>query len=120
MKTLYFSGLAVLSLSKAVDDAAPHAQFVARACEQWQLTYDDVQYFFAHATPASSEEIRLAYDVLPCKFAGTLSRDGRTYLFEINAGSFGTLQGTSATDASYYGCKDRCARLFPFHLYGDD
>lgn len=120
MNTLFFAALAVLSLAKAVDERAPRDEFLARACADWQLTAGDVEYFFAHATAASAEETHLTYDVLPCKYQGIFSRDGRQYRFEINAGSFGVVVGTSAAGTSYYGCKDRCARLFPFHLYGDD
>jgi hypothetical protein len=120
MQTALFAALAVLDLAKAIGGNAPHDDFLSRACADWKLTQDDVQYFFAHATDASPEEIPLAYDALPCKYAGSLELDGHLYRFEINAGSFGVLIGTSAADTSYYGCKDRCARLFPFHVYGDE
>jgi hypothetical protein len=57
---------------------------------------------------------------MPCEYHGSLAVDGKRYQYEINGGSFGVLIGTSAEGATYYGCKDRCARLFPFHLYGDE
>jgi hypothetical protein len=46
--------------------------------------------------------------------------DGKQYRFEINGGSFGVLLGTSPSGASYYGCKKRCAKLFPFQVYDDE
>jgi hypothetical protein len=86
MKPLVLAALAVhvIGFSKNVDEAARSGDFLSRACAQWTLTADDVQYF------------------------------------EINGGSFGVVLGTSPDGASYYGCKDRCAKLFPFHLYGDE
>jgi hypothetical protein len=112
--------LEILGLSKTLQPAAPPHTFIARACAQWTLTTQDVQYFFAHAERIGPEEWHYAYDVMPCQYEGAISVDGRRYRFEINGGSFGVLLGTSSDGASYYGCKDRCAKLFPFHIYGDD
>ena len=122
MKTLVLAALAVqvIGLSKNVDEAARSGDFLSRACAQWTLTADDVQYFFAHADAMSSEEWHHTYDVMPCEYRGSISIGGKDYRFEINGGSFGVVLGTSPDGASYYGCKDRCAKLFPFHLYGDD
>ena len=66
------------------------------------------------------EEWHSAYDVMPCEYMGTVLVDGQERRFSVNGGSFGIVRGTSANDTSYYGCKDPCARLFPFHLYGDE
>jgi hypothetical protein len=124
MKTLVFAALGVIAqisgLSKTVDPAVRRDAFVARACADWTLTPDDVQFFFAHADAIAGEEWHHAYDVMPCRYEGTIVLDGEERRFEINAGSFAILSGTSPSHDSYYGCKDRCARLFPFHLYGDE
>lgn len=123
MKTAIFAALTitqVLGLSKTVDATAHREAFISRACADWKLTPDDVRLFFAHADAITAEEWHHAFDVMPCRYEGTIVLDGKQRRFEINGGSFGILAGTSASGASYYGCKDRCARLFPFHLYGDD
>jgi len=112
--------LEIMGLGKTLAPQATPDDFIARACADWILTTRDVQYFFAHAERISSEEWHHAYDVVPCEYRGSVAIDGSSYRFEINGGSFGMLIGTSPDGASYYGCKDRCAQLFPFHLYGDD
>ena len=122
MKSLVIAAavLEISGLSKTLAPQATPYDFISRACAQWTLTTQDVQYFFAHADRISPEEWHHAYDVIPCEYHGSISIDGKRYRFEINGGSFGVLLGTSPQGASYYGCKDRCARLFPFHLYGDE
>jgi hypothetical protein len=112
--------LEIMGLSKTLAPQATPYDFISRACAQWTLTTQDVQDFFAHADRIGAAEWHHAYDVIPCQYQGTISVDGKPYRFEINGGSWGVLIGTSPEGASYYGCKDRCARLFPFHLYGDD
>jgi len=57
---------------------------------------------------------------MPCAYRGSVIVDGKQYRFEINGGSFGVLLGTSPRGASYYGCKKRCAKLFPFRNYDDE
>jgi len=122
MKSLLIAAAAleISGLSKTLAPQATPYDFISRACAQWTLTTRDVQYFFAHADRISPEEWHYAYDVIACEYHGSISLDGNRYRFEINGGSFGVLLGTSPEGASYYGCKDRCARLFPFHLYGDE
>jgi len=112
--------LQIMGLSKTLAPAPTPDDFIARACVQWTLTTQDVQEFFAHADRIGAAERHYAYDALACQYQGTISLDGKRYRFQINGGSWGVLIGTSPESASYYGCKDRCARLFPFHLYGDD
>jgi hypothetical protein len=122
MKTLLFAALAlqVVSFSKNVEETARSDDFLSRTCAQWTLTQEDVQYFFAHAEAMSSEEWHHAYAVMPCEYRGSATVDGKQYRFEINGGSFGVLLGTSPSGASYYGCKKRCAKLFPFQIYDDE
>jgi hypothetical protein len=110
----------VMGLGKTMAPAPTSYDFISRTCAQWTLSTQDVQSFFAHADKISSEEWHRAYDVTPCRYEGTVAIDGKRYRFEINGGSWGVLIGTSPEGASYYGCKDRCAKLFPFHLYGDE
>jgi hypothetical protein len=122
MKSLVFAAalLEVMGLSKTMPPQARRDDFISRACADWTLTTADVQYFFAHADRIGPAEWHYTYDAMPCEYHGSLAVDGQRYQYEINGGSFGVLIGTSAAGATYYGCKDRCARLFPFHLYGDE
>lgn len=84
-------------------------------CAQWVLTPDDVVTFFRNAHRISGEEWHAKYDVLPCQYSGTLVRGGQWQEFEINAGSFGSL------DEQWYGCIRECEALFQvFGAYGDD
>ena len=115
MKTLFFAALAlqVVSFSKNVEETARSDDFLSLSSRNG-LSRRKTCIFFAHAEAMSSEEWHHAYDVMPCDYRGSVTIDGKQYRFEINGGSFGVLLGTSPSGASYYGCKKRCAKLFPF------
>jgi hypothetical protein len=94
--------------------------FFARACNNWTLAEADVLYFFAHADALSPEELHTSYDVLPCKYSGSISIDNKLYEFSINVGYFATVRSTASAGSSLYGCKEACKKLFPIDLYGDE
>ncbi|HEY7641382.1 MAG TPA: hypothetical protein VH814_16765 [Steroidobacteraceae bacterium] len=84
----------------------------ARACENWNLTGAQVLNFFAHSTAILPEELHTTYAVVPCQYSGTISINGETYNFSINAGSFGVIHGTPADRVALFGCRAECKELF--------
>ena len=90
----------------------------ARACRSWTLTETQVLSFFTRAEAISSDELRSAYSVLPCQYAGSLSIAGTRYQFAINIGRFGFIRGAKPENVSLFGCDEACKELFQMVVDG--
>jgi hypothetical protein len=110
----------ITSLARDLGDNVSPQDFIARDCAAWNLTAADVQFFFQHAEPLTSADHHDFYYVLPCKWSGAITLDGKRYELEINAGSFAVVRwpGPPAGSA-LFGCMLACAKLFPFEVYDE-
>lgn len=94
---------------------------LTRTCRSWKLTESDVRQFFVNAVPISQADLHDFYYVLPCEYSGTMKIDGVQYEFAINGGAHGEIRKTFGRgELAMYGCRVRCAKLFPFGLYDDE
>lgn len=93
----------VSGLSRNFDSGCPN---------DWDLTADDVKFFFAHAQPVTLETWYLRYDVLPCSYIGKLLVAGHSYPFSINVQPYGAIRITPQSVVTFE-CGDQCKQLFP-------
>jgi hypothetical protein len=103
--------MTVTSLSSSVDTNDPaHA-----LCQSFVLTPDDVSRFFRMASEVGGPEFHDRSVILPCRYEGTLTIDGKASSFSINAGGAGYLYRGDGTRRRYL-CGQRCqkalARVF--------
>jgi hypothetical protein len=103
--------ITVTSLSSSVDTN----DLAYAVCQSFALTPDDVSRFFRMATEVSGPEFHDRSVILPCRYEGTLTIDGKASSFRINAGGAGYLYSSDETLCRYL-CEQRCqkalARVF--------
>lgn len=71
------------------------------ACQQWQLTKEQVKRFFQLAE-SYPEHPYSGYYQIPCKITGTLQEQGQIWQFTIQGGATGTWQ--KGNTIKYFGC----------------
>ncbi len=114
------SDATVISLTLEIDPSVKKSDALFERCSSWVLSIEDARAFFANAERITVEQKHQAYDSLPCRYQGVMSHRGRVYEFSINAGSHGYIKetgGAAGKDVSYFGCIEKCAKLFPFDMY---
>ncbi|HEU4855919.1 MAG TPA: hypothetical protein VFS86_01305 [Rhodanobacteraceae bacterium] len=106
--------ISVTSLSLSVDATDPaHGM-----CQSFALTRDDVSAFFRVAAEVGGAEFHDRSVILPCRYEGTLTLDGETWRFSINAGGAGRLYKADGTQRRYL-CEQRCKKVLA-HAFGGD
>lgn len=71
-------------------------------CTDWKLTKADITLIIKSMSPIHNSDWHYLYAQLPCVYSGTLEQDGQDFAFEINGGSWVSIQQSDA-----------------FKLYGD-
>jgi hypothetical protein len=87
-------------------------------CQSFALTAHDVSTFFRLATGVGGPEFHDRAVILPCRYDGTLMRDGETWGFSINAGGAGYLYKADGTQRRYL-CEERCQKALA-RAFGTD
>jgi hypothetical protein len=106
--------ITVASLSLNVDASDPaHPE-----CQSFALTRDGVSTYFRTATEVSGPEFHDRSIILPCRYEGGLTMEGRTWRFSINAGGAGYLYRADGTQRRYL-CEQRCQKVLA-RVFGAD
>lgn len=104
----------VESLSPTVDTDDPaHAM-----CQSFALDADAVAAFFRTAVEVGAQEFHDRSIILPCRYEGTLTMEGRTWRFAIDAGGAGYLYRAGGASRRYL-CEQRCRRVLARN-FGED
>jgi hypothetical protein len=104
----------VTSLSLNVDASDP----AGASCQSFALTHGDVSTYFRTAAEVGGPEFHDRAIILPCRYEGTLTRDGEAWRFSINAGGAGYLYQADGTQRRYL-CEQRCQKVLA-RAFGTD
>jgi hypothetical protein len=81
----------ILSIDKVNDTASRFWKSYAERCYNWNLEDKDILDIVLSSKEIDGHEFHHFYDVLPCHYSGTLDINGKSVLYEVNAGAFTTL-----------------------------
>ncbi|MFD1261484.1 hypothetical protein [Entomomonas asaccharolytica] len=81
----------------------PSDEAMYQACQEWNLTAEQVREFFMLSKHYKESPYNLFYQ-LPCSITGELQLEDQTWQFTIDAGATGKWQNTNTV--LYFGCTD--------------
>jgi len=95
----------VLSMKKLIDTkVASH-----KMCHDFLLSKSDVVNYFKQATQVDGVKFNAQAMILPCKYTGALTMNGKQFKWEIMAGGAGYL--FNKTINNRYLCKGKCCQV---------
>lgn len=102
------------SLRPAIDTHDPaHA-----TCQSFAMDADAIAAFFRTAVEVGAQAFHDRSIILPCRYEGTLTMEGRTWRFAIDAGGAGYLYRAGGASRRYL-CEQRCRRVLARN-FGED
>jgi len=93
----------VTEISRVESDTAATAKAGnAATCQQWTLTAAQAEQLLSLSHEIDERAYRHDYDTAPCKIAGLVRREGRTWQFTINGAAKTVLK--RGNDVKYLAC----------------